>query len=1282
MRSHLLPPLLKFFKRCWLIFAILVIALAIMSSLFRVLTPWAKQYKPKLEQRLTMLLGEPVTIQKMETGWFWFEPVIKLKGVTVQSKNTTIYLKKFLVGINLFESLRHWQLQPGILYIDDLNLTLRQIDKQWQIDGLTNINKNNTNLAYEPVLSWVLAQQKIVINNLNLQVYLKDETRLPLRRFNLKITNHSGKYTVTGNAYLAQTPLTSFRLLADMTLNPYKLNEAKGRLFFAAKHLQLTQWDTFLPSSRMQINDGKANLLLWLDWQAGHINQMQANVELNKLAWQDKVTKIDQHLPYLFANLAWHPTEAGWQLAGNNMRMQLGDIKWPKNEFLLNYNQSGKTLDLYVKNLILESLLPTISNWPEQFNPILAVMPQGLLQDVRLTLKDKNPTRLLTKFSRLSWLAQKKLPGMQNLSGALYWQPNEGRLELNSYASPHLNFLTKPSVAFDVLAGSLNWQVLAKGVQINLHRLTLIRPDLKVNAEGSIQDVSAKSAGQIDLTAQILGNNAEQWLTYLPKKYLKPKLDVWLKHDVKRIKQVVAKIAIHGRAADFPFDKQPGEFTIRSYLQGVDLSFAPNWPLVKDINGYLNLNKRLLDATLEQATTKGFKISHTNLRVPDIGLDKETLLLRTQINTTTSKALDYVHSSPLAKKLSALNILKMKGDLDLSLQLEVPFYSAPGHDHILALGDLVFKNNQVLVNHIINDVQLDHLAGSLQFDEQGILSSNLKAATMDCPVNLVIQSVRYPKPYTEVKITATTTSQVLRNKFNLPWLSLLDGEVGLEGILTITNDPDDLDHLQIKTSLAGMAINLPPPLGKTFSALAPLTIDVNFNPKKAVRLRIAYNELVNSDLWFSWLNGKFQLERGEIRLGNGQALWQEKPGLQVVGTLSNFNLQRWQDALAKIPFNKTSSSAIPLRVVDILLKQAKIGSQSYPNLNLKATKIHDKEWLVDIKQKQIAAKLHYQEDCHRLSGHVAKLILANGPTPSSLNKPSALNIKDIPNLDLTIEQLQFNTLDLGKAVIKTTTKPNKLQLDSFKLSALGYDMQAKGEWRQKENESSTFLQGTMEINDLAKALQRLKISPALEAHRGNIQFTGQWPGGFHDFSLKQFAGDLHLLFKDGRITNLSPETEEKLGMGKLLSILSLQTIPRRLKLDFSDLAQHGYSFDEYNGAFKVNHGLVTTQHSYIDGPVAYASMKGNLDVVNQRYNLDLEITPHITASLPIVATIAGGPVIGFATWIASTIINHGMQKISGYTYKISGPWKKPLVQQVNIIKKVNLAYKKLNKNNL
>jgi len=80
-------------KKIWFTFAALLIVMAVISSLVRALTPWASHYKPQLERQLSQVLGSRVTIRSLETGWYWFEPLLKLKGVDIYDKQ---HQKKFI----------------------------------------------------------------------------------------------------------------------------------------------------------------------------------------------------------------------------------------------------------------------------------------------------------------------------------------------------------------------------------------------------------------------------------------------------------------------------------------------------------------------------------------------------------------------------------------------------------------------------------------------------------------------------------------------------------------------------------------------------------------------------------------------------------------------------------------------------------------------------------------------------------------------------------------------------------------------------------------------------------------------------------------------------------------------------------------------------------------------------------------------------------------------------------------------------------------------------------
>ncbi|WP_083852218.1 YhdP family phospholipid transporter [Legionella tunisiensis] len=680
----------------------------------------------------------------------------------------------------------------------------------------------------------------------------------------------------------------------------------------------------FFPQSRIHLLGGRGDMQLWADIDAGQLKNVQARLDFDHLAWDETQTQKNQLVQSLKANLAWNPTKKGWQLAGDHIKLRLGDTLWPENSLLVRYQRSNHDYFVFIKNILLQSLFSTSIPWPNNLSAVLATKPHGQFHDTQVHIQNGGIDYVLTRFSKLGWLAQQTRPGVDNLSGVIHWQPTEGRLELDGEQTV-IDSKNQPPITFETLNAAFDWKELSHGMRLSMERFVLRHPNLLLSAQGVVDEISANSAGNLRMTAEFSANDAHKWLPYLPAKHLKPKLDAWLKHDVKRIATASGELSINGLVADFPFDKQPGEFAIKSYLTGVDLIFAPNWPLTKDIEGYLRVNKRALEADIVHADLKGIVVDKGNLRVNDIGLDRETLLIHSKIATDSGKAQSYILSSPLNKKLSALNMLKMKGPVELDLQLEAPLY--PENDDVLVLGDLAFINNTVDVHHTLDDVQLDKLNGTLQFDQQGILDSDLKAIIMGYPVAILIRSIRHPEPYTEVRIKGKTTMDVVRSKFNLPIFSLMHGSLWLESLLTLTDDPSDLDHLRIHTSLQGLSIDLPSPLGKLAGAKTPLTIDVDFNPQKAIRLRFNYDNRLRSDLWFSGSKDEYLLQKGEILVGNSNQppMEQKQKGLRIVGALASFDLQEWLTTWDKLSDLTTKKGLVEvLNYIEFRLYEAKI----------------------------------------------------------------------------------------------------------------------------------------------------------------------------------------------------------------------------------------------------------------------------------------------------------------------------------------------------------------------
>jgi uncharacterized protein YhdP len=91
----------------------------------------------------------------------------------------------------------------------------------------------------------------------------------------------------------------------------------------------------------------------------------------------------------------------------------------------------------------------------------------------------------------------------------------------------------------------------------------------------------------------------------------------------------------------------------------------------------------------------------------------------------------------------------------------------------------------------------------------------------------------------------------------------------------------------------------------------------------------------------------------------------------------------------------------------------------------------------------------------------------------------------------------------------------------------------------------------------------------LELERGQAVVTldGRWPGSPLDFTLQRFEGGMDLVIGDGVIPAARP------GAGRLLGLVSLNSIPRRLAAGFHRrVFAEGLTFDRVAGHFDLAGG--------------------------------------------------------------------------------------------------------------
>jgi uncharacterized protein YhdP len=328
---------------------------------------------------------------------------------------------------------------------------------------------------------------------------------------------------------------------------------------------------------------------------------------------------------------------------------------------------------------------------------------------------------------------------------------------------------------------------------------------------------------------------------------------------------------------------------------------------------------------------------------------------------------------------------------------------------------------------------------------------------------------------------------------------------------------------------------------------------------------------------------------------------------------------------------------------------------NYEKWKLKFLSHENNGWSAEVSHPQVAGQLSFGREFppKNIFGQLSYLYLIKDNMPKSMQEK--IKPQKIPSLDIFINDFRYNDKQFGKVNIQTTPLNNGLNLDSLRATLGATEINMAGQWTQ-----SSTISGNLITTDTAQMLKNWGMTPSIVSNSAKLNYSFEWPSELYSPDLKILKGNIHLEVGKGQILNVSSQT--KMGIGKLVTLLSFQSVARRLQLDFSDLTKAGLNFDEMRGDFQFDHGQAITQNMHIAGPVAHINMTGSIDLINETYNLKIEVTPHLTSSLPIIATIAGGPIAGAATWAANKLINPLVNKITTDTYTVTGPWDKPVIK--------------------
>jgi len=129
-------------------------------------------------------------------------------------------------------------------------------------------------------------------------------------------------------------------------------------------------------------------------------------------------------------------------------------------------------------------------------------------------------------------------------------------------------------------------------------------------------------------------------------------------------------------------------------------------------------------------------------------------------------------------------------------------------------------------------------------------------------------------------------------------------------------------------------------------------------------------------------------------------------------------------------------------------------------------------------------------------------------------------------------------------------------------------------------------------------------------------------------------------------------------------VLSLQSLPRRLSLDFRDVFSEGFAFDFVRGDMLIDQGVASTNNLQMKGVNAAVLMEGKADIEKETQDLRVVVVPEINAMTASLVATAINPVVGLGSFLAQVFLRGPLIEAATQEFHIDGGWADPRVVRV------------------
>ena len=1271
--------------------AAFVLLAAIAITGIRLALPDIGRYKDAVEDWAAQEMENTVVVDSISAEWQGWIPSLSLRGVHLRNRDGTEKIISFdAATVEISPLMSLWKLQPvpRRIVISGLQVSVSRLaDGALLVEG---INLGNTDGGQEnEFVKWLFGQDRIEVQDTGIiwVDHKHGQDPIHLTGVKLAIQTDGARSQVTGELKLPGKYGETMRFALDATGEIWTSGWS-GEIYAAATQVNPDSWYREFRPQQVTLAGGSADLELWSAWEEAKPVGVQGHVSYRDFV----VLAADETLNVAEVSGRFRGNKLpgkDWHFSLNLDRMATENGVWPAAslEFAVP-TQAGQRFALSFDYLNLADLVPLAAGMTFLPGPVRDMLDGTLLRaellDGLVVYDDRPgstaPLSYDLVFRNLDADLGPERPQVSNLSGRLRGSDSAASLAMNGTAGRFgVPGMYSNQLGFDRIDGTLSWSRTLPGWKLRTDYFYVENSDMSLAVRGGVEMDGAHPSPYLELVAEIRSRKMENMYRYMPYTE-KFRIREWLQRSLHAGYADSAVAVIRGYADEYPFRNNNGRLRGVVNLSQCIVEYSPHWPIVDNVDAEIRFDNEVMTARFLRGSVFGAEIVSATGVIHDLTRRPKIVDLDGNVKGLEQDLETFVSQSPLAddRIIKYANQSLVAGDFNLDLDMIIPI-KAPQLQTTMA-GKLNLARAKLVSGD--SNVELEQVNGAVSFTRDSVFGRDLSAVFAGQPVTLGMSGSRNtPHKPPAFTIAGHSTDEFIIEQIaeRFPGAAAfaaglekhLSGETDWQARFSFEQDPGGLvQKLVISSDLYGLALNLPKPLRKPTYDRRILTISKTLQDTTPTGLKY------EGGIYAKLHPGRdHTLERLDIYLGNAPLTRPAGPGLNLTGYMEKMLLGQWRRAIASFnpgpgpaPAGSKPGAATGFFNsanvnIDLETGQLDFLNQSFTDSSLQASRSGG-NWRVAIQGENLEGELFLPRDPspeNRVEINLDKLVINKVDEDESAGKA---NPKTIPPIRAEIADLTYGDYRLGSMQLAASPIANGLSFEEIRFEKPEITIMGTGIWEKPFNRNRSNFTINLKADKLHKMLDTFGYdSSAIKAGKTRISIDAGWEGSPDEFSLDKLAGTFDIRVKKGQLLEVSP------AAGRLFGLLSIQTLPRRLTLDFTDLFGKGLAFDKITGSFNIANGNAYTNDLHLTGPSADVLISGRTGLSDQDYDQLVTVTPQIADNLPLASALLGpvGIGVGAVLYLAGNMfesINDNIDKMLRYQYTITGNWHNPKIEKV------------------